>query len=191
MSLETVVEDIRDEARARAEEIREAAEAEAEEIVAEAEQEAEELRERREQEVERELEQRREQTLSSANLEAKQSRLEARRDALASVHEAVEQYVAEREEGREELTRALLADAVEEFGDEPVVVYGRGDDQQLLADLAGEFENVSVGGERDCLGGVIAESEASRVRIDNTFDSVLEAVWEDELKEVSDRLFER
>ena len=180
MSLETVVEDIREQARVRAEEIREQAETEAEE-----------LRERREREVERELEQRREQTLSGANLEAKQSRLEARRDALASVHEAVEERVAELDDGREELTRALLSDAVAEFGGESVVVYGRGDDQELLAELAEEFEDVSVGGERDCLGGVVAESEASRVRVDNTFDSVLENVWEDELKEVSDRLFER
>jgi len=191
MSLETVVEDIREEARARAEEIRAAAQSEADEVVAEAEAEAEELRERREQELERELQQRREQTLSSANLEAKQSRLEARRDALASVHEAVEDGVAGLEEGREELTRALLADAVAEYGDESVVVYGRADDQELLGELAEEFDDVTVGGERECLGGVVAESEASRVRVDNTFDSVLEDVWEDELKEVSERLFER
>jgi len=37
----------------------------------------------------------------------------------------------------------------------------------------------------------VVESDASRVRVNNTFDSVLETVWEDQLKDVSTRLFEQ
>ncbi len=192
MSLDTVVEDIRDEARARAEEIRQAADERAEEIVAAAEEDAEAIREEAEAEAEREVAQEREQKVSSAKLEAKQARLEARRDVLADVHEAVEDRIAAIEgDRREELTRALLEAAATEFEGDDVAVYGRAEDEQLLTDLLDEYEGFSYAGEYDCLGGVVVESERSRLRVNNTFDSILEDVWEDELKEISDRLFEQ
>jgi len=191
MSLDTVVEDIRDEARARADEIRADAEAQADELIEEAEADAEAIREERAAEVEATIEQEREQKLSSAKLEAKQARLEARRDALADVRAAVEEELATLGgDTREELTRALLDAAATEFDDDSdVVVYGRPDDQDLLEDVLADHA-FEYGGEYECLGGVVVESEASRVRVNNTFDSVLEDVWEDNLREISDRLFE-
>ena len=193
MSLETVAEDIRDEARARAEEIREEGEERAAEIVEDAEADAEKILDEREAAIEREVEQRREQAVSSAKLEAKQARLEARRDAIADVREAVETAIAEIDgERRRSLTETLLDAAAEEFDEgESVSVYGRADDADLLEDLLEGYDGFSVAGEYDCLGGVVVESEESRVRVNNTFDSILEAVWEDNLKELSTRLFER
>jgi len=193
MSLETVAEDIRDEARARADEIREEGEERAAQIIADAEADAEEIREAREAEVDREVEQRREQAVSSAKLEAKQARLEARRDALEDVREEVEATIADIDgERRRSLTGALLDEAAAEFDEsESVSVYGRADDQELLEDLLEEYDGFSVAGDYDCLGGVVVESEESRVRVNNTFDSLLETVWEDNLKELSNRLFER
>ncbi|MFB6127227.1 MAG: V-type ATP synthase subunit E [Halolamina sp.] len=192
MSLDTVVEDIRDEARARAEEIRQEGERRAEEIVEQAEADAEEILADREAAVEREIAQEREQALSSANLEAKQQRLEARRDVLEDVHEAVEDHLAELGgDSRRELTAALVEAAAAEFdAEESVAVYGRADDEALLSDVLADYDGWSYAGETDCLGGVVVESESSRVRIDNTFDSVLEAVWEDNLKAISERLFD-
>jgi len=191
MSLETVVEDIRDEARTRAEEIREEARTEADRIVKEAREDAEKIRTQREREVERQIEQEGEQKLSSATLEAKQERLEARRRLLQEVRDEVEATIASLEEGREELTRALLDAAAEEFGpDDQVAVYGRADDAELLESILDDYEDFEYAGEYDCLGGVVVESETSRVRVKNTFDSVLDEVWEDNLREISDRLFE-
>ena len=191
MSLDTVVEDIRDEARARAEDIRDEGEQRAEEIVSEAESDAEEILEEAEREVERQIEQEREQTLSSAKLEAKQARLEARRELLADVREDVEEEIAGLDgERREELTRALLDVAAEEFDGDDVQVYGRADDEELLTDVLGDYEGFSYAGEYDCLGGVVVESEGSRVRVNNTFDSVLDEVWEENLREISDELFQ-
>ncbi|WP_418280540.1 V-type ATP synthase subunit E [Halorubrum sp. DTA98] len=191
MSLDTVVEDIRDEARARAEEIREAADAEADEIVAEAEADAERIREERLAEVEREIEQEREQTLSSAKLEAKQERLGARRDVLEDVRDDVEAAIASLEEDRRrELTETLLDATLAEFDDESVAVYTRAEDVELLEELVSD-RNAEVDGEVDCLGGVVGESSTARVRVNNTFDSVLEDVWDDELKNLSERLFDQ
>jgi V/A-type H+-transporting ATPase subunit E len=192
MSLDTVVEDVRDEARARAEEIREAAEAEAEEIIAEAEADAEEIRDERLAAVERQIEQEREQTVSSAKLEAKQERLGARRDVLEEVYEDVESAIAGLGgERRRELTKTLLDASLAEFDDdEPVSIYARSSDVELVEELLADT-NAEVDGEVDCLGGVVAESDASRVRVNNTFDSILESVWDDELKQVAERLFDQ
>ena len=193
MSLETVVEDIREEARERAGEIAEQAEAEAADIVEDAEAEAADIVEDAERAVEREVEREREQRLSSAALEAKQRRLEARRDVLETVRESVETALTELSgERRETMTRDLLEAAAAEFeGADSVSVYGRADDQELIEDLLDGHDGFSYAGEYDCLGGVVVESDASRVRVNNTFDSVLETVWDDELKDVSARLFDQ
>ncbi|MFB6188976.1 MAG: V-type ATP synthase subunit E [Halapricum sp.] len=192
MSLETVVEDIRDEARARAEEIRSDAEQQAEEILSEARADADEIRDQKEQAVERQIDQEREQRLSSANLEAKQQRLSTRREVLEEVRSDVEAALVDLDgETREELTRELLDAATEEFeGAETVSVYGRADDQDLIESILESYDGYSYAGSYDCLGGVVVESEGSRIRVNNTFDSVLEDVWGDNLQDISDRLFE-
>ncbi|QFU82582.1 V-type ATP synthase subunit E [Natronorubrum aibiense] len=193
MSLDTVVEDIREEAHARAEDIRAEGEARAEEIESAAEEDAEEIVANAADEVEREIEQLREQRLSSAKLEAKQKRLEARRDVLGDVHEQVEAELAALEgDTRKELTRTLLEAASEEFDEgDDVSVYGRADDEDLLTDLLEEYDGYEFAGEYDCLGGVVVESEQSRLRVNNTFDSVLEDVWEENLRTISNQLFEQ
>ncbi|WP_380674435.1 V-type ATP synthase subunit E [Salinigranum sp. GCM10025319] len=194
MSLDTVVEDIRDEARARAEEIREEGQERADEIVAEAEADAESILEEREQAVERQIAQEREQAVSGAKLEAKQERLEARRDALQSVRQQVETELAELSgDTREELTRALIDASAEEFDEgSEVVVRGRAADEALIEEIVADYEGFSLGDEPvDCLGGVMVESETSRVRVDNTFDSLLDTVWENNLKDVSGILFDQ
>jgi V/A-type H+-transporting ATPase subunit E len=192
MSLERVVEDIKEEANARAAEIRQAAEREAEQMREAAREDAAQLREERLAEAERTIEQEREQQLSSAKLEAKQSRLEARRDVLGSVREEVEQRLADLDaEERETLTRQLLDGVAGEFGDDATVrVYGRESDRDLIESLLSEYDGFEYAGSVDCLGGVVVESEASRMRITNTFDSVLESTWDDSIGEMSDRLFE-
>jgi V/A-type H+-transporting ATPase subunit E len=192
MSLDTVVEDIRDEARTRAEEIRAEGEERAEEIVAEAESDAEEIKAEAEQEAERTIEQEREQALSSAKLEAKQERLEARRELLQDVRADVEERIAGLEgERREALTRTLLEAAAPEFEDaDAATVRGREGDKELLETICEDYDGFEAGEPVSCLGGVVVESEGSRVRVNNTFDSVLEDVWEDNLRTISERLFE-
>jgi V/A-type H+-transporting ATPase subunit E len=191
MSLDTVEEDIQDEARARAEEIRESGEERAEEIVSEAEREAEEIVSEAEREAERTIQQEREQELSSAKLEAKQARLETRRELLEEVHDDIEARIASIDgDERSELTRSLLDAAAEEFDSDSVRVRGSEDDEGLLESIVADYDGFEVGEPIDCLGGVVVESDASRVRVNNTFDSVLEDVWEENLREISARLFE-
>ncbi|UWG46639.1 Archaeal/vacuolar-type H+-ATPase subunit E [Halanaeroarchaeum sp. HSR-CO] len=192
MSLDTVVEDIREEARARVEEIEADAEERAEAIVADAEAEAAEIREAAEREVEREIERKRDQRIASANLEAKQERLEARREVLSSVREELENRIETLpDEDREQLVRVLLDAADEEFDEDATLeVYTRAADTDLLETVLEDYDRFELAGDIDCLGGVVVESDQSRVRVNNTFDSLLEDVWEDNLKAVSARIFE-
>ncbi len=192
MSLEAVVKDIREEVEETVADIEAEADAEAADIIAEAERDAEETIAAAEAEAERRIEREREQQLSSANLQAKQERLAARRDVLAEVHASVEDALIELDaDTREELTRALLTAGLEQFEAGTIQVYGRADDQELLEFLADEHDDVTYAGAYDCLGGVVLDSEGARVRVNHTFDSILEDVWEDRLKDISDRLFEQ
>ncbi|GGL28607.1 ATP synthase subunit E [Halarchaeum grantii] len=192
MSLETVAEEIREEAEEQAEAIRQDAESEAEEIVSDAESEAEEIVSDAEAEVEREIDQLREQELSSAKLEAKHERMSARREALDDVRDRVESRIADLDaDQRRELTESLLTNSLGEFAeDAQLAVHYAAGDEALIEELLEGRQNVAPAGEIDCLGGVVVESESSRVRVKNTFDSVLADVWEDELKQISDRLFD-
>ncbi|WP_049998242.1 V-type ATP synthase subunit E [Halococcus sediminicola] len=192
MSLDTVAEDIKDDARERAERIERETDERVEEIRAEAQADADDILAERERDLETRIEQEREQKLSSAKLEAKQKRLEARRDSLAAVRERAESAVADISgDRREALTRELLDDAAREFDGGSIEVYGRADDADLIESILDDYEDFSHAGSVECLGGIVAENEASRVRVNNTFDSVFDAVWDEELKAVSDRLFDQ
>ena len=193
MSLEQVRDDIEKTARARADEIRAEADERAEAIIAEAEADAEEIKAARLADVDKQIDEKREQALSGAKLEAKQQRLEARRDVLDEVRQEIEATLVDLDtESRKALTRSLIEAALDEFDDQQsVVVHGRADDQALIEELLGEYDGVSFGEPCECLGGVIAESNSSRVRVNNTFDSVLESVWDEQLKELSTLLFEQ
>ena len=192
MSLETVVDDIREEAEARAAEIREEAEEEAAAIIEEAEADANQTIADAEAAVEQRIERERDQQLSSATLQAKQDRLAARRDILEDTYDRVADALVDLDsDRREEMTQALLTAGVEALDvDETIRVYGRPSDADLLESLVAEDEQLTYGGEHECLGGVVLESDAARVRVNNTFESVLDDVWEDHLKDISDKLFE-
>lgn len=193
MSLNTVAEDIRAQAQTEAEKIIQAAEQEAETLREQAEREADELREQRLAEAESTIEQEREQKLSSASLEAKQLRLEARRDALADVRTSIETELESIDgERRRTLTEQLLAETVAEFDAGPIEIYCRAEDQELLEQLTEEYDEKELryAGNTDCLGGVVAEADSSQVRVTNTFDAVLADVWDENLRETTDRLLD-
>ena len=71
-----------------------------------------------------------------------------------------------------------------------VRVRGSEDDVELLETVVADYDGFEVGEPIDCLGGVVVEADDSRVRVNNTFDSVLEDVWDENLREISARLFE-
>jgi V/A-type H+-transporting ATPase subunit E len=190
MGLETVVDDIKQEARARADEIVDEAEQESDETLSEARQEAESIVEQAREEAKKEAEDLREQEVSSAKLEARKMVSREERDLLAELRADVRDELAGLEDGREDLTRSLLEAGVEELGDEEGAVYAAEGDEELVEDLVDDVDGFEYGGTTDVLGGVVVESADGEVRVDNSFDSVLERLWNDSLREVSARLLE-
>jgi V/A-type H+-transporting ATPase subunit E len=188
MGLETVVEDITDEARARADEIVAEAEEESDETLSDAREEAESIVEQAREEAESEAEDLREQEVSSAKLEARKMKSREERDLLAELRADVADELAALEDGREEMTRSLLEAGIEELGADEGAVYAAEDDEEMVQDLVDDFDGFEYGGTTEVLGGVVVESGNGEVRVDNSFDSVLEQVWNDSLREVSAHL---
>jgi V/A-type H+-transporting ATPase subunit E len=191
MSLETVVEDIRGKAREDAERILSEADIEGKEIVDKAKKEAAIIKVLGKEEMGRRIELEREQKFSSANLAAKQKTLERKRDLLELVRQEIENEISQiKGKEREELTEKLIESSMEEFKDvKDVVVYCKLEDEKLLKSLLKKHKDVKYGGEYECIGGVVMESESARMRVNNTFDSVIETVWTEELKNISELLF--
>jgi len=188
MGLETVVDDIKQETRARADEIVEEAEEDADETLSDAREEADRLVEQAREEAESEAQDLRDQEVSSAKLEARKMRSREERDLLADLRSDVRNELAALEDGREDLTRSLLEAGVEELGDDEGSVYAAEGDEDLVEEILDGFDGFGYGGTTDAIGGVVVESADGEVRVDNSFDSVLEQVWNDSLREVSERL---
>lgn len=188
MALETVVDDIREEAREEAEQLLQEAEEESESILERAREEAEEIREREEERAEHEAEEIVDQTVSSARLDARKMESEAEKEALSDLRSEVEDRLRNLEDGREELTEELLSAAVEELDSDGGTVFAAEGDQELVEDLLDDYDGYEYGGEADVLGGAVVEAEEGDVRVDNSFDGVLDRVWNDELKQISGRL---
>ena len=191
MSLETVVEDIREKARGDAERILTESDAEGKEIIDKARKEASVNRAVGKEEISRKIELQKEQKFSSKNLAAKQKTLEKKRDLLELVRQEIENEISQiKGKEREELTGKLIESSIKEFIDvKDVVVYGNVGDEKLLKSLLKKHKGVKYGGEYECIGGVVMESESARMRVNNTFDSIIETVWTEELKNISELLF--
>ena len=191
MSLETVVEDIREKARGDAERILSESDAEGKEITDKARKEASVNRAVGREEISRKIELEKEQKFSSTNLAAKQKTLEKKRDLLELVRQEIENEISQiKGKEREELTGKLIESSIKEFtGVKDVVVYGNLEDEKLLKSLLKKHKGVKYGGEYECIGGVVMESESARMRVNNTFDSIIETVWTEELKNISELLF--
>ena len=191
MSLETVVEDIREKARGDAERILSESDAEGKEIIDKARKEASVNRAVGKEEISRKIELEKEQKFSRTNLAAKQKTLEKKRDLLELVRQEIENEISQiKGKEREELTGKLIESSIKEFiGVKDVFVYGNLEDEKLLKSLLKKHKGVKYGGEYEWIGGVVMESESARMRVNNTFDSIIETVWTEELKNISELLF--
>jgi V/A-type H+-transporting ATPase subunit E len=188
MGLDTVVDDIRDEAREEADRIVSDAEEDRDARIEEAEEEADRILEQAEEEAESETEALREQTLSGARLEAKTMQSRARKELLDDLRGAVEDRLAALDDGREDLTGALLDDAIAELDTDEGTVHVAAGDEDIVGDLLAGRDGFELGGTEDVLGGVIVDSADGDVRVTNTFDAVLDRVWSDDVREITSRL---
>lgn len=183
MGLETVLERIQDNGKAEAAAIVAEARRERERMASEARAEGERVRARHEAEARELAARRRVQDLARAELEAKKIVLGAQEQVLNEVRDRVRARLAAAP-GSERL-RKMLAKHAADWRSGRVYANAR-DAADVRAAVGGNF-----GGTIDSLGGVVIESGDGASRLDLTYDSILQDLWGDVIKEVAQTLWPR
>jgi V/A-type H+-transporting ATPase subunit E len=183
MGLETVLTRIRESGQAEASVIVAEGRTERERILAETRAEGVKLRARREAEARTQAERRRVQDLARAELDAKKIVLAAQEEVLLAVRERAKARLAAAS-GPEALRR-LLAKHADEW--RAGRVYASAGDAAAVRSVVGG----SFAGAIDCVGGVAIESADGTRRLDLTYDSILEDLWGDVVREVARTLWPR
>ena len=181
MGLEAVKEEIIMNARKQEEALLAEARQKAAEIIKDAEKEIEMFREKSEAETKRLMEIIKKQELASAKLESKKMLLEAKKQLIGQVFaEAQKKIDALDAKKREAYLKKLLEKAKNDI--EVAKVYCNKKDAKLLKGV--DVEAV------DMIGGLIAENKDGTVRVDYSFESMLQSIKESELQSISKILFE-
>jgi V/A-type H+-transporting ATPase subunit E len=182
MALDKVVGDILDGAQKDAEKLLKSADEEKSSILKLADESIAGKGKEREKELQDALRRLRQQEISSAELEAKRIVLNAKKEMLdKSFHETLKRLNALDRDVRSAVYAKILTDSKATISN-PKVYCPKGDALLLL----GEAKHVY---EVDMEPGLILESEAGDIRLDYRFRSLLESVWEKELKNISTILF--
>jgi V/A-type H+-transporting ATPase subunit E len=185
MALDKVANDILDNARKEADQRIQEAEKERGRILQEADQKVDRMRKVEEKELQDSLMRMRRQELSSAELEAKKIVLNKRKDVLnRTFDEMVKELSAMDPKEKSHLYKKILADGKKVIH-KPKVFIPKGE-ADLLAGLRG-CESLT---ETDISTGLILENEDGTVRLDYRFKTILESIWDKELKSISNTLFE-
>ena len=185
MGIEEVTNKIKEEAKKQADHLLSLADAEAKRIEKETLHEIEDyekkLRENAEQKIARE----RRKALAAAEFEGKRAVLDRKTEIVDAVMAEATKEIQKMHAGeRKAVLQKLLKDAGKEF---PIArVHVNAKDKALVKELLKGVDVV----ERNILGGVIAESKDGKVRVDLSFETLLEQLRQEHLGELSRVLFE-
>jgi len=187
MPLDNIVQEIYKKGEEQVQAIISEAKSEAEKIIKEAEEKAKEILEKARKEGEKEAEALRRQEISSVRLEMKRELLNKQREVLEAVFKAVEERVKNMDlETKKKIYSALL----KQYAIDNMVIYSNKDDEDLIKSLIQELGlNAKYGGNIECLGGVVIESSDGEVRINLTFEELLNQLYEQKMSELSKMLF--
>jgi len=184
MALDKVANNILDNARKEADLRIQEAEKERAKILQETDQKIERMQKAEEKELQDALVRMRRQELSSAELEAKKIVLNKRKDILnRTFNEMLRELSTMDPKEKSALYKKILADGKKVIH-KPKVFCPKGE-ADLLAGLRG-CESLT---ETDMESGLILENEDGTVRLDFRFRTILESIWDRELKNISNTLF--
>ena len=180
MGLEAVKDEIIANAKEQKEALIAEAKKEAQRIMKEAESRVAEFKEKAETEAKKLIEMMKRQETASAELESKKLILEAKKEAVESVFNEARKRV-EKLSGKqkEEHMNRLLEKAKKDI--EVTKVYCSKNDAKLVKGFKAEHS--------DIIGGLIAENADGTVRVDYSFDTLLQDIKENELQKISRLLF--
>jgi len=191
MELEAVAADIREKGRRDAEAIQEETRKETERLLGAARERAAEIRSATEDEVNRQVARVANLEVSSAKLAVKRMHLNTQKDLLDQVYRATLDAIGRNPESfRRNTLLLLLSKAKKEIREGVVFCSAR--DTQALQEILKSPENSEFrfGASVDIPGGIIIESGNGQLKIDYSYRTFLDRVWEAGLKDASDALFQ-
>ncbi len=178
MGLEQVVQDIHRETEARVKQILDLAHQEAADVLAEARQKAADYEASRLAQADRDGAQQATQVQSNAEFEARKHVLAAEAELRDELRQKVlEGFAALPAKTRQKHATALLKQAKETISSGRV--WGAKKDLTAL----GKQKSFEVAGETDIAGGIIVESEDGRIRLDLSYETLLDGMWRDVLRQ--------
>ena len=191
MGLEAVVNEIREKGRREAEKIRAETRADVEEILMNAQARAAEIKVSVEEEAGRTASHTINQEVSAANLVVKRQVLNAQKKLLDQVYSASLAAVGDLPaEFHEKALTELLKRAAKEI--KKGVVHANERDLPVVEEIISRLKTLSgytVGDPVDIPGGIIVESTDGELKIDYSYRTFLDEIWESGLKDASDILF--
>lgn len=184
MTLEPIIQRILDRGRAESEAVINAAKAEADSTLGRMREGGQENLSRKLNEAREAADKLRTQEIARAELEARKIFLASQRDVLEAVRvEALARLSSPKI--KEEILRTLLDRSEADW--KAGKVYSNTNDRELVRRIVGS----RFGGTIDCAGGVIIESDDGASRIDLRFETLLQDIWEDSVKEIAEMLWPR
>jgi V/A-type H+-transporting ATPase subunit E len=184
MALDKVVKDIVDSARREADALIKSAEDERETILRDARDKVSKMRKAQEKDLEDALKRLRRQEISSAELEAKKIVLNKKKEILDRTFEEALSELSHMPIDDKKRIYLKSIEAAKTVIPQPRVYCPVGD-----AGLLAGVEGLSSVDEMDMESGLILENEDGSMRLDYRFRNVLESIWEQELRQVSEILF--
>lgn len=190
MGLETVVADIQEKARREVEAIRADTRREVEAILRSAQQRVEEIKLAAERDVREQIDRMMAQEDSAATLVVKRQLLNAQKEVLDEVYRRTLAELSALPAGfHQEAIRTLLKKALKEIS--AGLVFCNERDAPFVQGILkeGEFAGFNFGGTLPIEGGIVVESIDGALKLDLSYRTHLDRVWEKGLKEASDALF--
>lgn len=185
MSLDKIADEILSNASKEAEVIVKEAENERSRILLEADQKIEAMTKAEEKSLQDALERMKRQEISSAELDAKKIVLNKRKDILNRTFEEMLAELSAMNADEKSGIYKKIVDQGTKVIPSPKVLCPIGE-KNLLANVDGMGELT----ESDMESGLILESADGKVRLDFRFRTILEGIWDQDLKEISNILFE-
>ncbi len=180
MGLEAVKEEVIRQAKQQETSLLAEARKESNKIMAEAEKRIEEMKEKSDADSKRTAELLKRQAMASAELECRKLLLDAKKQVLENVLAEVKEKLENLEDKkREEIIKKLLEKTGKEI--EIANVYCSKKDMRLVKGLNAEAANI--------IGGIIAENKDKTIRVNYSFETILDGIKEKELQNINKLLF--
>lgn len=179
MSLEPVIEEIISSAEAERKRMLSQAQSEADKILSQAKRDAERKLSAAMEEARKRAEAIIRRYVSSATFEGKRMELEMKKRFLEALKRSTMEAVLSKPQ--EDILRKL----VKKYGAEGERYYT----SERYAEVLKKVVGPKFGGTVRCSGGVVIEKKGGNVRIDCTYDTLIEDIWNTKLVEISSALF--